>query len=186
MQIVQGQPYPPNWIYYSEVGNGEWTGTFTFSITSWGTFWKDHIGLWNRVFSIINHINHIIGGSKISSALKVYPSVGPAGIVTNAVKIKKLGFTLYKLEERYVLDPGGIDVYVHSNERFGPIPFLFQRIKKHPARILPEGKGAKYLDMPILGTIWEGDYAVSEKKNAIDAKLICKWAQANENIIKKS
>ncbi len=176
----------PNWIYYCEVGNGEWAGSFDFSITHWNAFWKEKSGSWNKMFSILNHLNQkITGNSRISSVLEVHPNIGPAGTITNLIFIKKLGITLYKLEERYVLDPEGTNVYVHSNERLGPVPFLFQRIKKHPAKVLAKGGGAKYLDMPILGTIWQGDYSVNEKQDGIHAKLYCQWAEAHENISKK-
>ncbi len=178
--------HPDNWIYYAQIGNGEWTGTFSFTITKWKLFWRDKIGVWDRLFSIANHLNnYLFGVSKIISVLKVYPLLGPAGTITNIVFIKKLGITIYELDERYVLHPDGSQVYVHSRERLGPFPFLFNRHKKHPARILKGGEGAVYLDMPILGTLWEGNYTVSATKEKIDAKLHCAWAEGRESIHKK-
>ena len=178
--------HPDNWIYYAQIGNGVWTGTFSFSITNWKLFWRDKVGFWDRLFSIANHLNnYLFGVSKIYSVLKIYPLVGPAGTITNLVFIKKLGITIYELDERYVLDPEGTEVYVHSRERLGPFHFLFNRIKKHPAKILNGGMGAIYLDMPILGTIWEGNYTVSPTKEKIDAKLHCAWAEGRESIHKK-
>ena len=122
--------FPDNWVYYAQTGNGVWKGSFSFSIVRWKSFWKDRIGFWNRFFSITNHLmNALFGPSQIHSVLKVHPLLGPCGVITNLVSIRKFGMTLYVLDERYVLNADGTGVYVHSKECFGPFPFLFKFLK---------------------------------------------------------
>ena len=172
-----------NQLYYFRVGKGTWTGRFSFHIENWRAFWRDRIGLKNRFLALSMVIaQKLLGTSTIVSTMRAFPEWGPNGVATNMVRIKKLGVTMYLLKEQYVLDPDGTKVYVHSRERFGPIPFLFRMTKRHPARVHNEGRGSTYLDMPLLGTLWEGDYQVLEDQDHIDAKLTCEWAAAREII----
>jgi hypothetical protein len=89
--------------------------------------------------------------------------------------------TLYLLTERYALDPDGTRVHVVSDERFGPVPFLFNVHKEAPARIKPEGMGAIY-EIPLLGGDWIGDYSVQPDRDHLHARLECPWAFAEEEV----
>ncbi len=163
------------------VAHGE-VNSLSIWITGKPFFWHDKIGFKNRCFTLgMVIIQKLFGHWAIVSQLRAFPDWGSNGIATNIIRIKKLGLTFYLLKEQYVLHPDGSKVFVHSQERFGPIPFLFRANYRYPAKIGSEGYEAKYLDMPLLGTLWEGDYKVVDQDN-IDAKLKCKWAWAHEAI----
>ena len=102
-------------------------------------------------------------------------------VVGNEVRITKLGITLYLLNERYLLHGDCRQVTVQSHERFGPVPFLFNVSKEHPAEILDEGRRALYY-IPLLGADWVGDYRVSDDHNHIRSVLTCPWGEAVEDI----
>ena len=178
---------PDNQIYYFRVGNGDWKGKFSFRLDHWKAFWRDSIGLKYRVLTLgMVLMQKILGASTILSSLRIFPEWGPNGVATNIVRIKKFGLTIYVLKEQYVLHPDGTKLFVHSRERFGPIPFLFRTSKHHPARVHKAGSGATYLDMPLLGTLWEGDYQVLDDGDQIDAMLTCEWGSAREVISRVS
>lgn len=174
---------PDSHLYYFHVGEGSWRGEFSLRVHDWAAFRRDSIGLKNRllVYAMVL-AQRLLGRPKITSRLDAFPDWGVNGVATNVVRIKKLGITLYLLKEQYVLDLDGSEVFIHSRERFGPIPFLFRSRKRHPARIHEWGQGATYLDMPLLGTIWEGRYEIDSEGDHIDATLTCEWASASEVI----
>ena len=97
------------------------------------------------------------------------------------MRISRLGLTLYLLREGYILSSDGMRVYVRSTERFGPLPFLFNREKAHPAHVLDLGRRAKYF-IPLLGADWIGEYQVLQEGNHIESLLTCEWAEARESI----
>ncbi len=177
-----------NFIYYFEVGAGGldgvgiWDGNFLFSVTDWNKFWDDPIGLTNRFLVIAMFLTmKLFGEGRISSKLVGYPVRGDAGVATNLVQITKFGLTLYRLEEEYILHRDGRQVHVRSKERFGPIPFLFNNAKEHPAEILEGGMQSIYY-MPLLGTEWLARYTVHENRNHIDSLMTCEWGEAQEII----
>jgi hypothetical protein len=132
-----------NQIYYFWVGRGSWQGQFSFHIHDWQAFWSDRLGLKNRCLALcMVLVQKIAGPSAIFSTILAFPAWGPRGVATNEVCIKKFGVTLYLLREQYVLNPDGTMVFVHSRERFGPVPFLFRATKRHPARIHERGQSA--------------------------------------------
>ena len=183
---MRPQRKPGNWVYYFKIGTGTWEGEFTFSILNWSRFWKDSIGFWNHAFAVVLAVSQkLFGPSKIHSTMRGFSRWGPCGIAMNEMTIKQFGVTVYALRESYVLHPNGKDVYVHARERLGPVPFLFDKSKRHPARTRPDGMGTLYVNMPILGTLWDGDYSVKKEQNRIEALLSCRWASASETIIKK-
>jgi hypothetical protein len=106
---------------------------------------------------------------------------GETGIVTNDVRITKFGIPLYLLTERYVLHPDGRRLTVESRERFGPVPFLLNRRKTHPAEILDGGMRAIYY-IPLLGADWVATYRVRADRRHIDSTMICDWGEAHETI----
>jgi hypothetical protein len=177
---------PANHVYYFGVGRGAWRGEFSFQMLDWRAFWRDRIGLKHRFLTLaMALVQRLLGSATIVSQVDAFPSWGPNGVATNVVRIRKLGVTLYLLREQYVLDPDGSRVFVHSRERYGPIPFLFRAKKRHPAVIKDEGRRATYLDMPLLGTLWEGRYAVLDDDH-IDAELRCPWGLAKEVIARSA
>ena len=103
------------------------------------------------------------------------------GVAANDVRITLFGITLYLLSEQYALGVDGESVHVRSYERFGPISFLFNVEKQHPARITQQGSHATY-DIPLLGDRWVGEYTVREDRDHIESALTCCWARATEAI----
>lgn len=177
-----------NYMYYFEVGiggqngKGEWKGHFYFKVTDWEKFWHDPIGFKNHFLTIgMFIIMRLFGKGRIYSKLLGFPDQGDAGVVTNLVHITKFGLTLYLLREEYILNPDGRQVHVRSSERFGPIPFLFDSAKEHPAEILDSGMLSVYY-MPLLGTNWIARYTVREDRNHIDSLMTCHWGEAEEVI----
>lgn len=145
---------PDNHVYYFAVGAGAWTGRFSLDVNDWSVFWRDGIGLKNRFLTLsLVATQKLLGSSSIDSTVRAFREWGSAGVATNVVRIKKFGLTLYLLKEEYILRTDGTGVSVRSRERFGPIPFLFRTAKRYPAEIHEGGRGATYLDMPILGTM---------------------------------
>lgn len=171
-----------NQIYYFQIGLGDWTGKFDLKLTSWERFWRDPIGVKNRflVISMLLFLK-LTGKARIDSRLEGFSEQGDAGIVKNRVRISRFRLTLYLLVEEYVLDRDCRSVWVRSDERFGPVPFLFASSKEHPAEISDSGMTSVY-QMPLLGTDWVGRYTVREDRDHIDAILTCGWAEGEEVI----
>ncbi len=171
-----------NIIYYFHIGAGEWMGIFRFAITSWSSFWSDRIGLKNHILALgMLIVIKLFGVGRISSRIEGFPERGEAGVATNIVRITKFGMTLYLLKEQYILHPNGRDVWVRSNERFGPIPFLFNNQKEHPAEILDSGMRSVYY-IPLLGAEWTARYTVRDDRNHIESHMTCTWGEAQEII----
>ena len=97
------------------------------------------------------------------------------------MRVRFAGSPLYTLSEEYVLDADGSAVHVNSRERVGPIPFLFNRRKQHPAVVDEGGLHATYF-IPLLGADWIGEYHVQAGGNHIRSVLTCPWAAATEDI----
>jgi hypothetical protein len=173
---------PDNHQYYFETGVGYWTGTFTFEVTDWRAFRAARIGVVNRLLVYaMAFVTTLFGPARITSLLEGDPEAGPAGVVTNEVRITRWGLTLYLLRERYVMHPDGRGVTVDSTERFGPVPFLFTVEKAHPAEVTDDGSRATYY-MPLLGTDWVGEYRVSADGDRIESVLTCEWGRGEEVI----
>lgn len=171
-----------NAIYYFHIGAGNWIGTFRFTITNWKSFWSDPIGLKNRFLALgMFLLMKLFPTAKITSRIEGFPYRGEAGVATNLVQITKGGTTLYLLKEQYTLNPNGHDVQVHAQERFGPIPFLLNNQKEHPAEILDAGMRSVYY-IPLLGTEWTARYTVANDCNHIESHIICSWGEAQEII----
>jgi hypothetical protein len=169
-------------VYYFDVGSGAWRGRFEFRLTDFRTFRGASLGVLNRLLALSMHWLIRIGGwCTISSVVTPHPELGPDGVADNAVRISKLGVTLYTLRERYTLDRDGTNVAVRAQERFGPIPFLLNRRKAHPAEVSPGGLRAVY-HIPLLGDEWVGTYEVAKGRNHIDSTLTCGWGRATEVI----
>jgi len=169
-------------VYYLEVGLGRWVGDFGFRVTDWRAFRRDPIGLSNRFLVLAMALTaRLPGRMRIDSVLAEEPARGERRVVHNDVRIRKWGVTLYLLRERYLLNPDCRAVWVESRERFGPLPFLFNVRKEHPARIEEGGLRAVYT-MPLLGAEWEGRYTVRADRDHIDAALVGPWAEAKEVI----
>jgi hypothetical protein len=172
----------PNHIYYFKIGAGRWAGTFDFSITEWPKFRTATLGFTNRLLALaMNWAIRYFGNAKIASHIIGHPKEGQNGIAQNLVIIRIWGIVLYRLQERYILNLNGRDVWVESHERFGPIPFLFNNKKQHPAEILDNGMRSVYY-IPLLGAQWIGRYVVQEDCNHIHATLTCDWAVGHEVI----
>lgn len=182
--MVEGAE-PANIVYYCRIGVGYWLGDFDFRLTDWRRFWADKIGFKNRVLALgLFAIFRIFRSAPISSRLTREPDSQPT-VVVNLVRICKFGVTLYLLHEHYTLSPDGRNVHVDADERFGPIPFLFNNHKSHPAEIVDSGQKAIYY-IPLLGTSWTGVYEVGEDGRHLHSTLSCDWAIGHEVIHKVS
>jgi len=181
--MVEGEP--ANIVYYCRIGVGRWIGDFDFRLTDWRHFRADAIGFKNRFLALgLIAIFRIFRSAPISSTLTREPDSQPT-VVDNLVRIYKFGVTLYLLHEHYTLAPDGRNVHVDADERFGPIPFLFNNHKSHPAEILDAGLKAIYY-IPLLGTSWTGVYEVGEDERHLHSTLSCDWATGHEVIHKVS
>ena len=167
---------------YYDTGLGLWQGSFDFTVTAWKQLWSSGIGIKNQ-FLVVSMfvVTRIFGRGRIWSRLTRLPEVDGMAVVGNEVRITKLGITLYLLNERYHLHGDCRQVTVQSHERFGPVPFLFNVSKEHPAEILDQGRRALYY-IPLLGADWVGDYRVSDDRNHIRSVLACPWGEAVEDI----
>ncbi|MCH8883399.1 MAG: hypothetical protein IIA41_07870, partial [SAR324 cluster bacterium] len=173
---------PANEFYYFRVGLGDWRGAFHFRFTGQRKFWADSLGLKNRFLALsMAAVSALFGKARILSHVEGSLTDGKAGVAWNSVRIVKFGITLYLLRERYVLNSDGRNVRVVSDERFGPIPFLFRTAKEHPAEILDGGMRAIY-HIPLLGTKWIAEYTVHPDRDHIDAVMRCPWGEASEVI----
>jgi hypothetical protein len=169
--------------YYFMIGKGTWRGGFSFRITSWRGFLGTKIGLKNHLLLLGMQASQLLGESRIDSSLWARPEEGVAGVAGNTVRISKLGLTLYLLKETYTLSADGSDVAVHAHERFGPLPFLLNNEKRHPAVIHVGGMSSTYY-IPLLGADWIANYTVAADRGHIDGHLMCPWAEARETIHK--
>jgi len=167
---------------YYDIGLGVWQGTFDFTVTEWKQLWSSDIGIKNKFLVVAMFlVTRVLGKGRIWSRLTQLPDLDGASVVGNEVRITKFGITLYVLNERYLLHGDCRQVTVQSRERFGPVPFLFNVSKEHPAEILDHGRRAIYY-IPLLGADWIGDYRVSDNRNQIRSVLSCQWGEAVEAI----
>jgi hypothetical protein len=171
-------------FYYLTVGVGDWSGRFTFELTDWRAFWRDHLGPVNRFLSLCMIASfRTLGWGAITSTLRRVDDGGGPVRVENHVRIHRVGLGLYVLAETYTLDADGRTVSVDARERFGPVPFLFRHRKRHTAEILDGGMRAVY-PVPLLGALWTAEYEVHPDRRHIDSTLTCAWARAHERIAK--
>jgi len=168
-------------IYYFEIGQGTWRGSFDFRITDRKGFKEAALGLKNRL--LLRGMSWMTPG-RIDSTLWSRPEDGVAGVAGNTVRISKFGMTLYLLRETYTLAEDGKNVAVDANERFGPIPFLLRNHKQHPAEIYEGGMSSAYF-MPLAGPDWVARYTVRQDRRHIDGHLTCAFAEAREIIDKQ-
>jgi hypothetical protein len=183
MDIANPASLSDSQTYYFVIGKGPWQGTFSFRIASWHGFRKAKIGIKNHLLLLGMQASQMLGRSRIDSTLWVRPEDGVAGVAGNTVRISKFGLTLYLLRETYTLDADGSEVAVHAHERFGPLPFLFNNEKRHPAVIHTAGMSSTYY-IPLLGAEWVANYTVAADREHIDGHLTCPWAEARETIQK--
>ncbi len=175
----------PNVTYYCRIGLGYWRGTFDLHLTSWRRFLGSRLGVLNRMLALgLLAVFYVIRSAPITSSLMREPDTDGLPVVANLVRIYKLGITLYSLREQYTLAADGKGVHVNANERFGPLPFLFNNRKSHPADILDDGRKAVYY-IPLLGAEWTGLYQVSDDEHHIHSTLQCDWAVGHERIVKQ-
>jgi hypothetical protein len=173
-----------NVVYYLEVGIGDWIGTFAFRMSDWKAFRRDTISLRNRFLTLFMFtVGRLFRTSRITSHLEQRPDENGLRVVRNIVRISNLGLTVYLLDEDYILSLDGSHARVVSNERFGPVPFLFKDHKICSAEIRDSGMQAVY-QIPLLGADWTGVYNVGQTHQHIESVITCQWAEARESINK--
>ena len=99
------------------------------------------------------------------------------------MRISRFRITLYLVKESYTLNPDGKGVVVNSNDRFGPIPFLFRNRNRYPAEIHPGGLTSTYF-MPLLGTDWTAEYEISPDRRNIAGVLRRAFCECTEVMAK--
>ena len=171
---------PASHIYYYDVGDGVWQGTFGLHVTSWSGLARSGVGPLNMLLVVAMWVvQAVTGRSRLDSTVIPRPDVGELGVAENTVRLSKLGLTLYLLRERYVLHPDGLGVTVQAFERFGPVPGLFERRFVYPAEIRADGLASTY-HMPLLGCPWTARYRVGADRLGLAGELVCSWARATE------
>ena len=75
----------------------------------------------------------------------------------------------------------GAGVFVQSNQRFGPLPFLFNSKMRYSPEVDEGGSHTVYY-LPLLGTNWIGDYRASQDRRALNSILTCSWGHAEEHV----
>jgi hypothetical protein len=171
-----------NEVYYFDVAQGQWLGSFTFTIIDYRSFWNYHGSVTNKALALTLHlVTSVAGSSTIISEILSYPDEGGAGVNRSKVWVKKFGLCVYRMEGEYILDPDGTHVRAHLHEQFGPVPFLFQSSKDAIATITGGGLRSTY-HMPLLGASWVGNYEVSADRNRVTAVYECSWGRAREDV----
>lgn len=172
--------------YYFHIGAGNWSGSFTFRLTSLNAFFHDHLSFKNRFLVIgMTLLMTLLRRARIDSVLRTFPDQGANGIAFNLVRISACGVTLYLLRETYTMLADGSGVFVQSNQRFGPFPFLLNSKMRYRAKVDEPGTHTVYY-LPLLGTNWIGDYTVSEDEHGLSSVLTCSWGHAEEHVRKIS
>lgn len=167
-------------VYYLSTGVGHWRGSFTFRVTSWRLLWRARIGVGHLLLVAGLHVmQRVTGPATIDSRIVALEGDGERPIAGNAVRIRRLGLTLYALDETYAVADDGRSVTVDARERFGPIPFLLRNAKRHGAVIGEAGRSSRY-DMPLLGAPWVAEYEVSDDCREIRGRLTSAWGEASE------
>jgi hypothetical protein len=181
-----GDMAPANQVYYLDIGVGDWSGRFTFEITDWSAFRRADLGLVDRLLTLwLVGALRMVGWGAITSTLARLDHPGSQVRVRNHVRVHRFGVGLYVLEETYTLSEDGSGVAVDAHERFGPVPFLFRRHKRHTAMVLDDGMRAVYA-LPLLGAQWTAVYRVGPDRRHIDSTLRSAWAEAHERISKRT
>ena len=171
---------PPNRVYYFEIADGDWIGTFNFKLKSWKKLMRSGIGLKHKFLVILMTLfQKIFGDASISSKITTFPNEGVFGVAKNDFRIYKRFFTLFRSNEDYILSPNGSSVKVDARVRFGPISFLFNEHDVYPAVIWNRGFRATY-HIKLLGGSFLGQYTVRDDKKQVHSILENEWAIADE------
>jgi hypothetical protein len=170
--------------YYFHIGAGDWSGRFTFRLTSFRAFWRDGLSLKNRFLVVgLTLLMGLLRSAKIDSSVRAFADQGSNGVAFNLVRISALGTTLYTLRETYTMLGDGTSVFVESTQRFGPLPFLFNSRMRYDAKVDEGGTHTLYF-LPLLGANWIGDYHVSLDERELNSVLTCPWGHAEEHVRK--
>lgn len=113
-------------------------------------------------------------------------SQGPAGTGWNTYTLSKWGITLCVFKDIYQLDPGGQGVAVTTDLRYGPVPDIITGHVVYAARITDGGFHSRYEGLRLLGTEWVATYEVAPDKNRVKGTLVCSWARAAEEMVRRS
>jgi len=177
----------PNQVYYFEVGKGRWGGVFDFRITDWKAYRKASLGLLNRLLILALRLVIAAGGRpSIASTIVVNATQGPGGTGWNTYTLSKWGITLCVFNDIYELDPGGERVVVTTDLRYGPVPGIITDHVVYAAQITDGGFRSRYEGLRLLGTEWVATYEVAADKNSVNGALVCSWAQATEEMVRRS
>ncbi len=180
------QQIPDNQQFYFVACVGAWAGEFRFDISDRAAFRRAGLGAVNRLLVLgLLAVQKIFGPPNITANVTRHPEWGPAGVAVQDAVISKFGIVLYRVREQYVLNPDGRTACVHARERFGPLPFLFNKQTRHPVVVQTGGRAATLPDMPLLDTMWKVFYEAGQDGDSIDAVLECAWARAVKRTVRR-
>jgi hypothetical protein len=177
----------PNQVYYFDIAKGHWEGVFDFRITDMQAYRKASIGWLNRV--LVSALRLVIaagGRPSIASIMTVSETQGPAGTAWNTYTLSKWGATLYVFKDTYQLDTDGERVVVTTDLRYGPVPAAITDHVVYSARITDGGFRCRYEGLRLLGAEWVATYEVTPDKNQVSGTLVCSWAKASEQIVRRA
>ena len=176
-------PNPPNHVYYFDIAQGQWKGTFSFKLKSWTKLLAAPIGLRNKVLVILMTLfQKIFGKSSVSSSIQKVSNQEGVELAKNELRIHKGFFTLLRSRGDYYLSPNGSSVKVDAHFYFGPITFLREH-HIYPAVVWEKGFKATY-HIQLLSSRFLGNYTVLKDKKQVTAVMENNWAVAEE-ILKK-
>lgn len=176
----------PNQVYYFEVGKGRWGGAFDFRITDREAYRKAPIGVVNRLLVLaLRIVIALAGRPSIASTITVNPAQGPAGTGWNTYTLSKWGITLCVFNDTYQLDADGERVVVTTDLRYGPVSGIITDHVVYEARITDGGFRSRYQGLRLLGSEWVATYEVAPDKNSVNGALVCSWAQATEEMVRR-
>jgi len=176
----------PNQVYYFEVGQGRWGGSFDFQITNRQAYHQASVGIVNRfLIAAVRFVITVLGPPSISSQITIDKDAGPAGTGWNTYKLSKWGITLCVFQDVYQLDSAGENVAVTTDLRYGPIPGILTDHVVYTARIFDGGFRSEYQGLRLLGAQWVSNYQVAPDKSHVQGVLTCEWGTASEQMFRR-
>ena len=168
-------------VYYFDIGEGRWAGSFGFSIEDRAKFRTARLAPWDRVLAhALGVVQRLPGEAEMRAEILCDPEEGEAGVARVEVSVKRFGLEIYQLRGHYGLRANGADVAIEIEERFGPVGMPW-RTKRATAKITEAGLRATYT-MPILGEDFVGVYDLDADRTFLDAKYHSAWGLSSETM----
>ena len=157
-----------NEVYYYEIGEGRWSGTFHFRITDWSRFSAAELGPRDRLLAVmLDFVERLPGRAKMRGEILCDPVEGD-GVARVEVSVLRFGLEIYRLRGHYALDGNGRDVDIHIQHRYGPAGMPWFQ-KRASAEIVDGGRTGTY-HMRLVGQPFVGVYRVDDTFRNLVAK----------------